>query len=345
MNAADILNRITKAKRSQASLQRYLEQQDEILGSKVKWCGSWLHFREWIQTGESRLLNANFCKKHLLCKACAVRRAAKLYEAYLPKIRSVVEAHSEKLIPAMVTLTTKNGPDLLERLEAFKAGWSAMLAAKRKGASNSKKNIPVEWNKVLGSLRAIEVTQGKDGGWHVHAHIFVLLHDYIDQRELSAEWERFTGDSFIVDVRKCKNGIEAGLLEVLKYSCKFSSMTSEQVYHVHQTFNGTRLVDPQGLFRGVPEPDIDNDDISDMSGPYRDFIARWIASEKKYLLDYLDEPKDFRMPRPPSSSLRVPVSPSVMVSVEEKLLREAMKTRPTLAMEQASLTMRKKHDC
>lgn len=288
MKASDLLNRITKAKRSQVPLLGYVLRADEVLGMKINWCGSWLHFREWTGSGESRLLNANFCKRHLLCQACAVRRAAKMNEAYLPKVESVVAAYDGKLVPAMVTLTMKNGPDLAERVQAFKAGWKAMMAAKRKAKGNHRHD-PIEWNKVHGSLRAIEVTMGK-GGWHVHCHCFVLLTDYIDREKLSAEWLRFTGDSFIVDVRKCRNGVKAGLLEVLKYSCKFSSMKPAEAYQVHLTFQGFRLIDPQGVLRGVPEPDIDSDDISDMSGPYRDFIAYWMGSQQKYRIEYAPPP-------------------------------------------------------
>jgi len=288
MNASDVLNRITKAKRSQARLLGHVLRCDEILGQKIQWCGSWLHFREWLQSGDSSLINANFCKKHLLCQACAVRRAAKMNEAYLPKVESVVEAYTGKLVPAMVTLTMRNGPDLMERLQSFKLGWKRMLEAKRKSTFDGSKNLSIQWNKVHGSLRAIEVTMGK-GGWHVHCHCFVLLTDFIDREKLSDEWRRFTGDSFIVDARKCRHGIKAGLLEVLKYSCKFSSMNPPQALEVHQTFQGVRMIDPQGVLRGVPEPDIDSDDISGKSGPYRDFIATWIASQDKYRIEYVDD--------------------------------------------------------
>lgn len=313
MRISDTLNGITKAKRSQARLLPYILRHDEILGQKVQYCGSWLHFREWIQTDEARLLNANFCKKHLLCQACAVRRAAKMVDAYLPKVESVCEVRKD-LIPAMVTLTMKNGEDLEERLRAFKDGWRLMLAAKRKAKSNNSKNLPVEWNKVHGSLRAIEVTYGK-GGWHVHCHVFVLLDDYIDRHALSDEWRRFTGDSYIVDVRKCRGGVKAGLMEVLKYACKFSSMTPEQAYHVHCVMNGSRMIDPQGCLRGVPEPDIDSDDISGMTGPYRDFIATWIAGQQKYKIEAVedvDKPLEVYSPSPrPVRAL--PVLPPLML--------------------------------
>jgi len=293
MKASDVLNGITKAKRSQARLLRYVIDTDPALGQKVNWCGSWLYFREWIQVEESRLLNANFCKKHLLCQACAVRRAAKMYEAYLPKVQQVM-IENPHAVGAMVTLTLRNGPDLAERIQHIKASWSDMLTAKRK-ANGSCRHSPVEWNKVLGSLRALEITYGK-GGWHVHMHIFVLLDCYISQKKLVEEWERFTGDSFIVGITQCHNGPQEGLLEVLKYSCKFSSMTPEQVLETHRTCKGHRLIDPQCLLRGVPEPDIDSDEISpDLSGPYRDFIAKWVHANQKYHIEFLPEPDALRV--------------------------------------------------
>lgn len=287
MEASELLNRITKAKRSQTSLLAHIIHEEALLGEKIKWCGGWLHFREWTEQNESRLINANFCKKHLLCMPCAVRRAAKMNEAYQPKIELVM-AQYPKLIPVMITLTVKNGEDLLERILHLKSSWSRMLAAKRKGASGAERHNLIEWNKVVGSLRAMEITMGKDGLWHPHFHVFALLTEYINQPMLSAEWERFSGDSKIVGVTRCRGGIKAGLLEVLKYSCKFASLTPELTLHVHRVCNGSRLIDPQGILRGVPEPDIDSDSIEGLTGPYRDFLAKWSQKYARYAVTYLD---------------------------------------------------------
>jgi hypothetical protein len=288
-NASDVLNRLTKAKRSQSELLPYVLEKDPVTGQKIKWCGSWLHFREWQNTGDTRLLNANFCKRHLLCKACAVRRAAKMNAAYLPKIEQVMK-EMPKLIPAMITLTLRNGDDLTERKLLLQDAIKSMYAAARKAANDPVKNLPIEWNKVHGALNAIEVTMGK-GGWHVHCHAFVLLTDYIDREKLSEEWARFTDGSFIVDVRKCHEGdAKKGLIEVLKYSCKFSSMTVEQVWEMHSVFySGTRLINPMGCLRGVLVGPLESDDIEDQTGPYRDFIAIWLQSEAKFKIEYLDE--------------------------------------------------------
>lgn len=288
MEISKILNRITKSKRSQAKLVNYVIAQDQILGNKLRYCGSWLLFREWTESNEARLLNANFCKKSMLCEACAVRRSGKMNAAYLPKIESVA-ADNPKLIPAMVTITVKNGRDLAERIHHLKDTWKKMGSAKRRGSSSSDRNKNVEWNKVLGSLKAMEITINKKGEWHPHYHIFVLLSDYIDQKKLSAEWQHWSGDSKIVGVTKCYGGIRAGLVEVLKYACKFSSMTPAQTLHTHECCTGHRMMDPQGILRGVPEPDIDHDDIEGMSGPYRDFIAQWLAGSERYRIDEVSE--------------------------------------------------------
>ena len=282
----ELLNKITSIRREQASLTRFLQNRDELLGTKLFGCGTWLHMREWTEHGgETRLVNANFCKKHLVCMACAARRSVRLVEAYAAKVATVTK-ESPQLVPAMVTLTVKNGPDLGERIAHCKRAWSAMLAAKRKGASESGRHAPVQWNRVAGSVRALEITKNrKTQEWHPHMHCFVLLESYLDHGALSAEWEHWTGDSKIVGVTKCHGDPLAGLFEVVKYAVKFADMSHEDLWHVFQTCGGTRAVDPQGCLRGVPEPDIDADSIEGLSGPTVDYIARWLFLQEKYEIE------------------------------------------------------------
>jgi hypothetical protein len=176
----------------------------------------------------------------------------------------------------MVTLTLLNGPDFTERLLHLKESWKRMIAAARKGNAGKERHGLIEWNKVAGSVRSFEVTN-KGKGWHVHLHAFVLLKDYIDGRALSIEWKRFTGDSIIVDVRQCHGGIVPGLTEVLKYCSKLTELSNEQILHVWRCAKGSRFTDAQGILRGVPEPEIDQDDTTGLTGPTRDFYAIWGA--------------------------------------------------------------------
>jgi len=281
MKASDVLNRITKAKRGQVETLRYVLEHDEQLGQKIRFCGSWLHFREWIESGESRVVNANFCKRTLICRACAIRRAGKLVDGYSTKVEQV-QKELPDLKPVVMTLTVKNGPDLDERFTHLAESWTSMIAAARKAKSSPAKNLPIEWNKVAGSVRACEVTKAKNGEWHPHMHVFGLLSDYIDHEKLVEEWNRFTGDSFIVGITACKNGVLPGLIETLKYSTKFSDLEPADVLHVHRILKSKRLVDPSGVLRGVNVGDLDEDDLQGLTGPYRDYIARWMESQMSY---------------------------------------------------------------
>lgn len=289
MNASDVLNRITQHKTSQEPLVDHLASVEPSLGLKVSDCASWLRIREWINGGETRLVNANFCKKFLLCQCCAARRAGKLVSAYAAKAEYLTECHPH-LVPAVITLTIKNGSDLQERLEHLRTAWSAMLAQARKGKSLSSRNQAIEWNKVAGAVRAIEITRNrKTLEWHPHIHCFALLNRYIDHESLSNEWERFTGDSRIVDVRKCKNGIVPGMIETLKYVTKMSDLMPEESLQVHHAAAGSRFTDPFGCLRGIPEPDISTDDCAGLVGPYRDYIASWLWSRRSYRIRPADD--------------------------------------------------------
>ena len=292
MNASDVINKITRRKRGQVPFVRYVSGKDELLAQKLRWCGSLLQFREWLNHGESRLINANFCKKHLLCPWCAHRRGLKSLGKYLVKAESIMQEMPE-LHPLMVTLTNRNGQDLVERVGHYKESMKNMNAAARKAKSNPAKNLPLEWNKLAGALTAVEVTNKNQGkGWHVHSHTFALATEWIDREKLSQELERFTGDSFIVDVRLCKNGIIRGLCEVLKYALKPGSLTNEQTWQAHLALAGKRLLNPAGLFRGVLVGDIDQDELPDLDGPTRDFLALWMFGEQKYTLRDL-QPEEF----------------------------------------------------
>lgn len=288
MNTSDVLNRLTYHRRSQATLLKHLKSEEPKLGEKVEGCGTWLHIREWLQTGQARIRNANFCKKFLLCQSCGARRAAKMVSAYKPKVETVLQAMPH-LIPAMVTLTIKNRDDLADGLGHLKDSWTRMMTAKRLGKSANCRNGAVEWNKVQGSIRAIEVTR-KDKGWHPHIHAFVLLEEYISHEMLSKEWERFTGDSFVVGIKRCDNGIVPGLIETLKYVSKLADLTPENALEVYRVAKGSRFTDPQGVLRGVAEPDIcDDDEDENCVGPYRDFMALWgFRSESYHFRDYAD---------------------------------------------------------
>lgn len=46
--------------------------------AKLENCSNYLLFRHYHTVDQVRLHSANFCKKHLLCPMCAIRRGAKM---------------------------------------------------------------------------------------------------------------------------------------------------------------------------------------------------------------------------------------------------------------------------
>lgn len=319
MSVSDKLNQIAKIRRSQATkervsfgyamaeapgdvppAERHKLRQISVKANKLRFCGSWIHLREFLNTGEGKILNANLCKLAFLCEVCAVRRQAKQFARSMPKVETVM-AERPDLIPVMITRTIKSGPNLKRQADHFRTSRTKMLRCvlKAKSAkSNNKRQL--EMGKVAAQIRSFEVKRaaGDENHWHFHEHIFGLLSDYIDRDKLAEEWREVTGDSFIVDVRKihAKEGDEtadpvgSALAEVLKYPLKFAGLSAADAWHAHEVLSGSRMTDCLGLFRGIQTGALETDEpLEDETGPYRDFIARWIESREAFTLDTVEE--------------------------------------------------------
>ena len=231
----------------------------EKVYTNLNQCASYLVFNEYFTVDELRLVKAHTCKQHLLCPFCAMRRSGKFVAKNLPKVQQVINENRAR-IPAMVTLTVKNGPCLRERFNHLRAAHRRLNRRRLDHLNKGQKFT--EWAKVAGGITSYEFTKKDEGDWHPHIHALVMLDDFIDQKALSAEWEDITGDSFIVDVRRIKGkpnagglDIASGLLEVCKYALKFHDMTLPDTWHAYQTLRTRRLVDSFGVLRGVEIPD------------------------------------------------------------------------------------------
>lgn len=231
----------------------------EKVYTNLKHCASYLVFHEYITVDELRLVKAQTCKQHLLCPFCAMRRSGKFIAKNLPKVEQVVTENRSR-IPALVTFTVKNGPNLLERFNHLRRAHRRLNRRRLDHINKGQKFT--EWAKVAGGITSYEFTKKDEGDWHPHIHALVMLDDFIDQAKLSQEWQDITGDSFIVDIRRIKGkpnagglDIASGLLEVCKYALKFHDMTLPDTWHAYQTLRTRRLVDSFGILRGVEIPD------------------------------------------------------------------------------------------
>ncbi|HCL3956075.1 TPA: protein rep, partial [Pseudomonas aeruginosa] len=242
-------------------------------------CGNYLHFREYFTVGKVRLHNATFCKQHLVCPLCAIRRGAKALGAYLARWQVIQEEHPE-LRPYLVTLTVKNGDDLEERQRHLTTSLKRLRDRRRNFNAGSRGHPWTELCKALGGVYTLELTN-KGKGWHPHCHMIALCASQIDQQALSKEWHGITGDSMVVDVRPILGDPSEGFMEVFKYAVKFSDLELAQNWEAAQVLKGKRLLNSFGLFRGVEVPESLLDEPLD-SLPYWDRFYRFLGGEYRF---------------------------------------------------------------
>lgn len=247
--------------------------------SSIASCGNYLHFREYYTVGKVRLHMAQFCKQHLICPLCAIRRGAKALGVYLERW-DVIRAERPELRPYLITLTVKNGDDLEERQAHLTGSLRRLMDRRRNFNAGSRGHPWTELCKVQGAVYTLELTN-KGQGWHPHCHMIALCASEPSQEALSAEWKGITKDSFIVDVRPITGDPTEGFMEVFKYAVKFSDLSLEDNWHAAQVLKGKRLLNSFGLFRGVQIPEsLLDEPLDDL--PYWDRFYRYLQGEYQF---------------------------------------------------------------
>lgn len=247
------------------------------LSALLSECGSYLVFRDYYTVGQIRLTAASFCRKHLLCPLCAIRRGAKALKAYTDRL-SIILTDNPTLKPFLVTVTTKNGADLGERFDHYVRSMKRYTDQRREAKKGRRSDV--EMSKALGGVSSIEIKRGSGSGlWHVHSHAVWLCEMTPDAVLLAQEWKDVTGDSHIVDVRPFSGNSLTdylqGFMEVFKYAVKFSSLELSDNWEAFQLLAGRRLVNSFGLFRGVDVPkDLTDELLEDL--PYVEMIYRYL---------------------------------------------------------------------
>lgn len=258
LDMADYITQNTKSKWD----DRNRNTETGKLAAKLSNCADFLIFKRYLTVDEVRLHAANFCKKHLLCPFCAMRRGTKYLQAYKQRL-DVVFQENPKLRAFMVTLTVKDGESLSERFAHLRAALKKYRDQRRNALKGQRF---VEYAKAFGGVHSIEIKRGKNSGlWHPHVHMIWLCEEPPSASQLSREWLEITGDSYIVDVREFYGeSVVDGFLEVFKYSLKFSDMELGDNWDAYQLLKEKRLVDNFGLLRGVKVPEeLTDDDIDE----------------------------------------------------------------------------------
>lgn len=277
--------RYSKAKKQADVHRQYIEnhcdeyppkQKAELIGinEKLCACGNYLLFHHYYTINQVRLAKAHFCKKHLVCPLCAIRRGAKGVRVHLEAFM-YLKTQNPALTASLVTLTVKNGSDLLERFQHLQTG--IKKANKRMRNARHRKKCPGEFSKFLGYVGSYEIKKGKGSKlWHPHCHMIVLHDRPLDQKKLSEEWLEIMGDSFVVDITPLQHPEDpaADFCEVFKYAVKFSSMKTDELFEAYFTLAGKRLIFSGGLFRGVEIPEDLTDDLPE-DLPYIELMYRY----------------------------------------------------------------------
>lgn len=247
------------------------------LRASMQECGQYLAFRNFYTKGQVILAAANFCRAHLLCPFCAVRRGAKALRAYSERYQAIMREHPHLRL-YLVTMTVKNGPDLSERHDHLKKSVNALLGRRRKSLAAGR--VKTEWSKVVAIVGSYEVTN-KGNGWHPHVHMLVLVDERLDAQAMKDEWLRITGDSHVlrIDIPRHPDEPIRDFLEVFKYAVKFSDLTPAQNFEAFLQLRGKRLLFSVGLFRGVVVPEDLTDDSPDDDLPYIEMLYAFMDGQ------------------------------------------------------------------
>lgn len=271
------VERYGKAKKRALDVAHFMEDQGGELGQlakRLRGCGEYLLFRHYYTVDRVRLHAACFCRKHLLCPLCAIRRGSKSLRAYLDRWE-IIQREEPELRPFLITLTVKDGADLRERFRHLHKSQRELWMRKHRGRG-------CVLDGVAGAVWSYEFKRGKGSKlWHPHLHMIALAEAAPSAQRLSQEWHAVTGDSFIVDVRPITGATvddqARGFLEVFKYAVKFADQEPADTVHAFQVLKGRRLLESAGAFRGVEVPQELTDEPLD-GLPYVELFYRFLGA-------------------------------------------------------------------
>jgi hypothetical protein len=192
------------------------------------------------------------------CPDCWELKSHRELSRTLPKILQALK-DDPSLIPAFNTLTLRS-----DKKRGLRGGCKQIKADFRK---LRKRDV---WQNCVGGYGRIENTNNRNHGWHPHLHSFLLLKNYIPQKELSAQWHGITKDSMVVDIRQVHD-LAAGLVECIKYPFKPADLRDLGRGEIQEMLDlkGERLGVSFGVLFGI---ETDDDIETSLENDYADFV-------------------------------------------------------------------------
>lgn len=267
-----IMDNLTQSQKIKQELLPYLKEhyphllQRKSRFDRISECSNAVSFRRYIDSGEVKLLNSNFCKYDRICIACAVKRSMRMIKKYTDNIRKYKLDNKHW---HMITLTIRHNKyqsleSLLDRIFKLRD----RIAQSMKNGKRQEQKTKSFFSVFDGMAIATEITCDMNkNGRHPHFHILAcsdtdLPIDYgkyygckSTNDDLYYERKKITKDSDQIDIHKInisnKQYSRASIGEVFKYACKFSTLPVDKLAEIMnlQHKNHYRFFSSYGIFR------------------------------------------------------------------------------------------------
>jgi len=238
----------------------------------LKDCGSWLEFRHYQKKDITKLHTANFCKRDKLCAACAVRRAYKQQQKFMKILQADEDLKDQDWYYIVLPVRHTKKESFLtvyERVESVRKKITMSMRDSNRGKSNN------FWSVFAGGMFSTETTKTKNG-WNVHLNLIINAPKGANiplkavknrkgqvsyQNEDLKAFMKRTADSYMHNIVKIDSSsteeIRKSLVEVLKYSLKFNSLSNSDLIVVYAQTYRKRLFGTFGNMRGVGIEDVE----------------------------------------------------------------------------------------
>lgn len=241
-------------------------------------CGSYIELRYYFQRDKTKVHTANFCKKDKLCPACAVRRAYKQQQKFIQIYDNNFK--DRDLDWYYIVLPVKHN-----KTEPFEVVFNRLNVLKNNITKSIRDKTMNNFFSVFGGgMYSIETTKS-DNGWNVHLNFLInapkgseidlkVVRNRKGQvsyqnQDLGLFMSKYADNSLMHNIQKLNfmniDELKSALVEVVKYSLKFSSLSNQDLLQFFVKTYRKRLFGTFGNLWGLGLDDVDlvGDDVID----------------------------------------------------------------------------------
>jgi hypothetical protein len=283
--------------------------------NNLAWCSRTVEIRDHYEQGKKRT-RCRSCGQHLLCPVCAILRGTRMMRNTLDRITPVLQA-DPTLRLYLLTMTVRDGPDLVERFGLLDSMWQALRDRRRKPRY---RGDPLQ--QIEGAIASVEVVRGKGSGlWHPHLHAIIAVRGSLPVHQDDRGAYRFPhlselmrsvtgGDSFICECHPITTdtgevpddldtldpaSLMGAVCEISKYAVKLSNLDPRDQFQAFASLRTLRLVRSLGCFYGRSTDD-DAQPAEEDLGPFIAYLYGWTGRDYKLRSVQLPQPSPTECP-------------------------------------------------